>query len=51
VKAAHDGKQETTRTCFVVHADHHHGVVGTTNCKRVHPGTFSTLVDRALTDR
>ena len=51
VKAAHDGKQEKTRTRFVLYPSRHNGVVVMTNCEWVEPGKFSTLVYRVLSSR
>jgi CubicO group peptidase (beta-lactamase class C family) len=51
VKAAHDGKQEKTRTRFVVYPGRNNGVVVMTNCEWVEPGKFSTLVYKALSGR
>ena len=51
VKAGHDGAQEKTRTRFVVYPDRKNGVVVMTNCEWVNPGTFSTLVYKALAGR
>jgi CubicO group peptidase (beta-lactamase class C family) len=51
VKVAHDGKQEKTRTRFVIYPGRNHGVVVMTNSEWVNPGTFSTLIYKALSVR
>jgi len=48
IKAAHDGKQEKTRTRFVIYPGRDDGVVVMTNSEWVNPGAFTTLIYGAL---
>lgn len=47
-KISHDGKQEKTRTRFVIYPSQQSALVVMTNSEWVNPGVFSTLVYRAL---
>jgi CubicO group peptidase (beta-lactamase class C family) len=48
MKASHDGKQEKTRTRFVIYPSQNNSVVVMTNSEWVDPGKFSTLIYAAL---
>ncbi len=47
-KIFHEGKQEKTRTRFVIYPKQNNAVVVMTNSEWVNPGTFSTLIYGAL---
>jgi serine beta-lactamase-like protein LACTB len=49
IKVFHDGKQEKTRTRFVIYPGAKNGVVIMTNSEWINPATFSTLIYAALT--